>query len=259
MNQKQSGYSVVMIRLRLGDISTTQMRGLAPIIRRYCGGLVRMSIDQNLILRWIKHEHVPSLFAELEPLGLAEAEAGKLYDVTSCPGAETCQLGISASRGLSRAMEAEFKKRKLEGPDIENIRIKISGCPNSCGQHHIADIGFFGGARKVGEHLAPHFQLMLGGLTEEGKAEFGKNILKLPAKRIPEAVVRMLERYRTDRAAGTEPFRAFALRVGAGYWKSALAEFEQLPPYEQSPDAYRDWGAETEFSLGGMGPGECAA
>jgi sulfite reductase beta subunit-like hemoprotein len=232
---------------------------LASIIRRYCGGLVRMSIDQNLILRWIKNEHVQALFAELEPLGLAEAEAGKLYDVTSCPGAETCQLGISASRGLSRALEAEFKKRKLEGSDIENVRIKISGCPNSCGQHHIADIGFFGSARKVGEHLAPHFQLMLGGLAEEGKAEFGKNILKLPAKRIPDAVARMLELYRKDRTSERELFRAFALRAGVDYWKHALTEFETLPPYEQSPEAYRDWGAETEFSLGGMGPGECAA
>jgi len=259
MGQKQAGFSVVTIRLRLGDISSAQMRALARILRRYCGGLARVSIDQNFVLRWIRNEHLTALFSELKPLGLAETEAGKLYDVTSCPGAETCQLGISASRGLSRALEARFKEVSLSGSDIEDVRIKVSGCPNSCGQHHIADIGFFGGARKVHDHLAPHFQLLIGGMTDEGKAQFGQPVLKLPARRIPDAVVRMLELYRQDRQSRQEPFRAFATRVGIAYWKQALEPFETLPPYEQFPDAYRDWGADTEFSLGGMGPGECAA
>ena len=259
MGQKQPGYSTVTIKLRLGDISSAQMRGLANIVRRYCGGLLRSSIDQNLILRWIRHEHFSALYSELLLLGLAEPEAGTLYDVTSCPGAETCQLGISASRGLSRALEAKLKDVGLSGPDIEQVRIKVSGCPNSCAQHHIADIGFFGGARKINDRLVPHFQLLLGGLAEEGKAEFGQSMLKLPARRIPEAVVRMLERYRADRTSAQEPFRVFAKRVGMGYWQQALAEFTTLPPYEETPEAYRDWGAETEFSLGGMGAGECAA
>lgn len=259
MGQKQSGYSVVTIRLRLGDISSSQMRALAQVIRRYCGERLRVSIEQNLALRWVRNEHLAALFSELEPLGLAEPEANHLYDVTSCPGAETCQLGISASRGLSRALEVRFKEVGLSGEDIERVRIKVSGCPNSCGQHHVADIGFFGGARKVNERLVPHFQLLLGGLTEEGKAQFGQPVLKLPARRIPDAVVRMLELYRNDRRSGAEPFGAFAARVGLEYWKQALAPFETLPPYDESPEQYRDWGAETEFSLGGMGPGECAA
>jgi sulfite reductase beta subunit-like hemoprotein len=259
IGQKQRGFSVVMIRLRLGDISTPQMRELSGIIRRYCGGRLRISIEQNLYLRWVRNEHLASIFADLERIGLAETEAGKLYDVTSCPGAETCQLGIAASRGLSRAMEDGLKAAQLSGPDIENIRIKISGCPNSCGQHHIADIGFFGGARKVNDHLAPHFQLLLGGFAEEGKAGFGEAILKLPARRIPEATVRILELYRKDRQSTQESFRAFAARVGLPYWKQALEPFTALPPYAEAPQLYRDWGAETEFSLGGMGPGECAA
>lgn len=259
LGQKQAGYSVVTIRLRLGDITTAQMRALAGIIRRYNGGRLRTAIEQNLLLPWIKHEHLAALFSELEPLGLAETEAGKLYDVTSCPGAETCQLGISASRGLSRAMEEHFKAAKLSGPDIEDVHIKISGCPNSCGQHHIADIGFFGGASKVNDHLAPHFQLMVGGLTEEGKAQFGQPVFKLPARRIPEAVTQMLTLYRKDRQSPQETFRVFAARVGAAYWKQALEPYRTLPAYEQSPEAYRDWGAETDFTLGGMGPGECAA
>ena len=259
MGQKQPGYSVVTIRLRLGDISTQQMRDLAKIIRTYCGGWMRVSINQNVALRWVRNEHLAHLFGELEPLGLAETEAEKLYDVTSCPGAETCQLGIAASRGLSRALEEHFKKAGLAGADIENVRIKISGCPNSCGQHHIADIGFFGGAKKVNDKLAPHFQMMLGGFTEEGKAQFGQPILKLPARRIPEAIVHMLERFRAKRQSPQETFSAFANRVGLDYWKREMAPFTTLPAYETSPEAYRDWGAETEFSLGGMGPGECAA
>jgi len=259
MGQKQPGYSVVTIRLRLGDMTSHQMRALAQIIRRYCGESLRVSIEQNLVLRWVRHEHLAALFSELEPLGLAEPEANHLSDVTSCPGAETCQLGISASRGLARALEAAFKDRRLSGSDIENIRIKVSGCPNSCGQHHVADIGFFGGARKVNGRLVPHFQLLLGGFTEEGKAQFGQPVMKLPARRIPDAVVRILELYRQGRQSSQESFRAFVSRVGLDYWKGVLMPFETLPPYDASPDAYRDWGAETEFSLGGMGPGECAA
>jgi len=259
MGQKQPGYSAVTIRLRLGDITSTQMRALAQIIRRYCGECLRATIEQNLALRWVRNEHLVALFSELEPLGLAEPEANHLYDVTSCPGAETCQLGISASRGLARALEARFKKAGVAGADIEHIRIKVSGCPNSCGQHHIADIGFFGGARKVNERLAPHFQLLLGGLAEEGKAQFGQPVMKLPARRIPEAVVRILELYRQGRQSSQESFRACAARLGPDYWKRALEPFETLPPYEASPEAYRDWGAESDFSLGGMGPGECAA
>ena len=257
--QKQPGFSTVAIRLRLGDVSSAQMRGLAQILRRYCGGKLRTSIEQNLILRWVRTEHLTALFPELAAIGLAAPEAGKLQDVTSCPGAETCQLGIAASRGLARAVEDGLKAARLSGPDIDDIRVKISGCPNSCGQHHVADIGFFGGARKLNDRLTPHFQLLLGGLTEEGRAKFGEPVLKLPARRIPEAVVRIIELYRKDRQSAQEPFRVFAGRVGAAYWKHALEPFTALPPYERSPESYRDWGAETEFTLGGMGPGECAA
>jgi sulfite reductase beta subunit-like hemoprotein len=259
LNQKQKGFSTVAIRLRLGDISSSQMRALAKVIRRYCGGKLRASIEQNLILRWVKNEHLTGLFSELQAIGLADPEAGKLHDVTSCPGAETCQLGIAASRGLARAVEDQFNASKLAGPDIDEIRVKISGCPNSCGQHHVADIGFFGGARKLNDRLTPHFQLMLGGLTEEAKAKFGESIVKLPARRIPEATVHIIDRYRKDRQSPQETFRAFTGRVGAAYWKQAMEPFTTLPPFEQSPDAYRDWGADTEFTLGGMGPGECAA
>ncbi len=258
IGQKQDGFSTVTIRLRLGDQSSKQMRELAKILRKF-GASCRVVITQNLMLRWVRNEHLQALFAALEPLGMAETEAEKLYDVTSCPGAETCQLGISASRGLARALESEMKKANLTGEDIDNVRIKVSGCPNSCGQHHIADIGFFGGAKKVGEHLAPHFQLMVGGMTEEGKAVFAQNVIKLPAKRIPDAVIKMLELYRKDRTSPKETFPNFSGRVGVVYWKAALEPFTTLPAYEQTPEAYRDWGAEEEFSLGGMGPGECAA
>ena len=258
IGQKQAGFSTVTIRLQLGDQSSKQMRELAKILRRY-GMSCRVVITQNLMLRWVRNEYLQALFSELEPLGMAETEAEKLSDVTSCPGAETCQLGISASRGLARALESRIKEAKLSGEDVENVHIKVSGCPNSCGQHHIADIGFFGGAKKVGEHLAPHFQLMVGGMTDEGKAIFGQPVVKLPAKRIPDAVVEMLTLYRKDRTSPQESFRDFSNRVGVAYWKQAMESFTTLPAYEQSPEAYRDWGAETEFSLGGMGPGECAA
>ena len=142
---------------------------------------------------------------------------------------------------------------------MDQVRIKVSGCPNSCGQHHIADIGFFGGARKINDRLVPHFQMLIGGRTAEGQAAFGKNTIKLPARRIPEAVVEMLTLYRRDRQSATETFQAFSDRVGLDYWKNALQEFTTLPSYEEAPAMYRDWGAETEFSLDDLGPGECAA
>ena len=259
LRQKQPGYSVVTMRLRLGDIASNQMRALARVVRRYCGGQLRTTIEQNLILRWIRNDQLVSIYRELAPVGLAEPEADRLQDVTSCPGASTCQLGIAASRGLAGAVETRLREAQLSGNDIDHLRIKISGCPNSCGQHHTADIGFFGGARKINERLVPHFQLLLGGRTTEEKAEFGQPILKLPARRIPDAVVRILEHYRKDRQSEQESFKVFATRVGSEYWKAALDGFTTLPPYEASADAYRDWGAETDFSLGGMGPGECAA
>jgi sulfite reductase beta subunit-like hemoprotein len=257
--QKQPGYSIVTIRLRLGDITASQMHALARIVRRYCGGQLRTSIDQNLVLRWIRTEQLQALFSELQPAGLAEPEADRLQDVTSCPGASTCQLGIAASRGLTEAVEAQVKASGLAGEDLDHIRIKISGCPNSCGQHHIADIGFFGGARKLNDRLVPHFQLLLGGLATESIAEFGQPVLKLPARRIPAAVAQILRLYRQGRTSERESFREFVRRVGVDYWKTALEPFTTLPPYEHAPELYRDWGAEADFSLGGMGPGECAA
>ncbi len=257
--QKQDNYSMVAIRLGLGDITVEQMRTLAKIMRRYNGGMLRTSIRQNLILRWVRNDLLPALYAELKAIDLVEPNAFTIYDVTSCPGASTCQLGIAASRGLATAIEKELAEAGLTGRDLEDLQIKISGCPNSCGQHHIADVGFFGGARKVNGRLAPHFQLMIGGYTEEGKAEFGKNVTKLPAWRTPAAMIEILKLYRKDRTSESETFRAFAERVGTAYWKEALKGFENLPTYEEQPEAYRDWFVEKEFSLEGMGPGECAA
>ena len=259
MRQKQPGFSAVTVRLRLGDISSKQMRDLAAISRKFCGGRVRTTIDQNLLLRWVRDEHLAALHAALLAIGLADAEANLLQDVISCPGAETCQLGIAASRGLARAVEDGIKASKLAGDDLDKIRIKISGCPNSCGQHHIADIGFFGGSRNVNGKLAPHFQLMLGGLATEGVAVFGQNVIKLPARRIPDAITAILSAYRADRQSPAESFRDFSRRVGLDFWKKKLEPFTSLPAFEQSPELYRDWGAETDFSMGGMGPGECAA
>jgi sulfite reductase beta subunit-like hemoprotein len=257
--QKQAGYSTVVIRLVLGDIFSPQMRALADILRRFNGGVCRTMITQNLLLRWIKNEHLKALFAELDAIGLGEANAETLWDVTACPGASTCQLGIAGSRSLAKVLEENLQSAGLIGEDIEGIRIKISGCPNSCGQHHIADIGFYGSARKVDEHLAPHFQLMLGGFTAEGIAEFGKSISKIPARRVPEVVVHILQLYREKRSSPQESFKDFANRLGIPFWKEALEPFTTLPSYAEHPEQYRDWAAEAEFTLQGMGPGECAA
>ncbi|MBN1586698.1 MAG: nitrite/sulfite reductase [Candidatus Omnitrophica bacterium] len=257
--QKQDGYSMVLIRLHLGDINSKQARQLAQIVRRFCGGRLRTAISQNLVLRWIRKEHLGALYEALVSAGLADTEAERLLDVTSCPGAETCQLGIAASRGLARALEQALERSGLQGEDLDTIRIKVSGCPNSCGQHHIANIGFLGGSRKIDGRLVPHFQMLLGGQTGEGVAIFGKPTMRFPARRVPGAVQRILELFRQEREAEDESFNRFVERVGKDFWKEKLEEFTTLPSYEEDPSMHRDWGAETDFSLEGMGAGECAA
>jgi len=184
--------------------------------------------------------------------------AERLGDVTCCPGADTCQLGITSSRGLALAIGERFQNGLKELADQAGIRIKISGCPNSCGQHHIANIGFFGGARKFEGRQVPTYQMFLGGnLGKVGDAPYGKAFLKIPAKNIPSAVERLLLLYRDERVEG-ESFNGFVERYGFTNLREHSKQFGELPGFEADPERYRDWGAEGGFTIE-RGPGECAA
>ncbi|RTI03689.1 ferredoxin--nitrite reductase, partial [Thermus scotoductus] len=255
--QKQAGFYTVAVRLPLGDITPEGLRALAEIAEVYAGE-VRSAISQNFLLRYVPEEALGGLYEALLQAGLAQPQAHTLLDITRCPGADTCNLAITHSRGLAQALEAHLASLALvQDPMVRPISIKISGCPNSCGQHHIADIGFYGSSRKVGEREVPHYTLLLGGRTRAGEARFGQVVARIPARRTPEAVERILKRYQEEREQG-ESFQAYLDRVGAASFKPLLEDLQTIPSYEEAPEYYQDLGAEGETFRVQLGRGECA-
>ena len=257
LTQKQSGYSLAIVVTPLGDITVPQMRTLSNIARKFNGGRLRTMVQQNLMLPWIKNEHLVALHLELKAAGLATAGALRLSDVTRCPGADTCQIAVTKSRGLAGAILDLFKNGLAADMDMKDLSIKISGCTNSCGQHHIGNIGFFGTYRKVNGHEVPHYQLLLGGDIREGHAQFGQPITAVPAKRAPEVVKHLVGLYKKERQ-GSERFVQTIERLGRERLKQEVEPFRALPPYEQKPEMYFEWGEFQEFHAE-VGQGECAA
>lgn len=256
--QRQPGYVVATVTLPLGDITADQMRALADIARRYVGDTVRTTVDQNIVLRWVREADLLDLYRDLVAAKLGAPGAQTVVDVVACPGTDTCKLGIASSRGLAR----ELRKRMLEksfalDTAVRGLLIKISGCFNSCGQHHVADLGFYGVSRQVGGYQVPHFQVVLGGQWTNNGGSYGLPIGAIPSKNIPALVDRLTDRYVRDRQ-GVETFKAFCARIGKKALKEILDEFVKVPSHDQSPDYYSDWGDPREFSTGDMGTGECA-
>lgn len=257
LKQKQAGYSLAIVVTPLGDIDVPQMNALANIARKYNGGRLRTMVQQNFMLPWIQNEHLVPLYVELKAIGLATAGALRLSDVTRCPGADTCQIAVTKSRGLASAILDLFKNGLGQDMDMKDLHIKISGCTNSCGQHHIGNIGFFGTYRKVNGHEVPHYQLLLGGDIREGDAKFGQPIAAVPAKRAPEVVKHLVGLFKKEKKEG-ERFVQTMERLGKTRIKEEVEPFRALPPYEQNPDLYYEWGEFKEFKAE-IGQGECAA
>src|SRR5688500_17749119 len=162
--QRQPGYVVATVTCPLGDLTSDQVRALADISARYAGGNARTTVEQNLVFRWVPHDKVIDLYKELAALKLNQPGASRIEDVVACPGTDTCKLGIASSRGLAGELRQRYVTQAEGMPEaVRNLRIKVSGCFNSCGQHHIADIGFYGNSRNIGGYTVPHFQVMLGG------------------------------------------------------------------------------------------------
>ena len=218
--QRQPGFSTVEVKVRRGDLTVEQLRGLADVMRRYSGGYARTTVHQNLVLRWVRDESVYEVWRALSDLELGDAGADEISDVVSCPGTDSCKLGITSSMGLNQAIQERIVQMEIGDPLTRRIHIKMSGCPNGCGQHHIADIGFYGASIKVGDRTIPAYIPHVGGVYEGGEVRYGQRLkARLPAKRVPEAVERWVRFYESERADG-EPFREFVDRVGA-------QEFEQ--------------------------------
>jgi len=258
VRQAQPGWNTIYVLLPIGDATADQMHALAEIARKYANGHIRTSAAQNFVLRWVHDDDLSAVHAALEDIGLAEAHAMTISDVITCPGADTCSIGVTSSKGLG----TELRQRILAGngkyrdPLVEEIRIKISGCPNSCGQHHVADIGFYGMAIRMGERQVPAFQLMLGG-NAQGEGRLAKLTMKLPARYIPDAVEKLIDTYVAERGDG-EKFAEWTARVGTARVQEALAAYKVVPEFNQDPMAYVDWGQSKLFTLDDMGEGECA-
>jgi len=260
--QPQPGYVVATVRLPLGDLTATQARQLSDLARRFTGDTIRLTVEQNLVLRWLPEADIPELHRELERIDLALAGASTLADITACPGTDTCKLGIASSRGLAAALSEHLEgqdRAALNGSagDLAGLHIKVSGCFNSCGQHHVADVGFLGVSRNVGGRRVAHFQLVVGGEWENNGGSYGLAIGAFPSKRIPDVVDRLTALWLRERQAG-ERLQAFIQRIGRAKVKEALEDLRHVPAYEEDKSYYSDWGDSREYTIGDMGVGECA-
>ena len=255
--QKQDGYVVATVTLPLGDITANQLRALADVVRRYTKGTVRSTVEQNFVIRWVSLKDLSNLYRDLEAVGLGDPGAGAIVDIVTCPGTDTCKLGISSSRGLAAELHKRLTEKRFEfDQPVENLHIKISGCFNSCGQHHVCDLGFYGVSRKMGGFAVPHFQVVLGGEWEHNGGTYGMPVLAVPSKRIPEVVTRLTEKYVGSRQNG-ETFKEFAKRTGKVQLKSWLEDLAR-PAAPGDRSLFSDWGDPREYTLGDMGTGECA-
>jgi sulfite reductase beta subunit-like hemoprotein len=239
---------------RLGDITPAQFRGLADL-QREVGCEVRITNRQNFVLRGLREDQLPRVFEALAAVDMAAAGAELVRDVVACPGADTCNLAVTQSRGLASDIDRALEEAGLA--EVGGVRINISGCTNSCGQHHIADIGFFGLERRAHGQAAPGYQMLLGGRVGDTEIEFGQKATKVPAKAASTAVVRVVGTYAADRQAG-ETFAAWLARSGGAATVGAtLADLDAFPDPATAPDFYVDFD-ETGPYVSSVGESECA-
>ena len=255
VNQRQLGFAAAVVKLPSGDITSEQMFALADLTDTYSNGNIRTTIDQNLIVRWIPDFRLKEFYKELASQGLGAPGANGIEDIVACPGTDTCGLGITSSKGMARALAELFPAGETPD-DLKGVDVKISGCHNSCAQHHIATIGLHGVGKRIGEHIAPVYELHLGGQVN-GTAKIAQLIVKVPAKNVPDAIRHLLEVYRRDQQGG-ENLQAFIMRMGKAKLKEELIPYTFLPSFEENANYYFDWEADEEFSVEDLGPGECA-
>ncbi|MDX6716208.1 MAG: hypothetical protein QOH30_2766, partial [Baekduia sp.] len=257
--QKQAGFNAVEIKVYRGDLTPSQFRDLGQIMRDFSGGWARTTVGQNLVLRWVRDEAIYDVWQRLTAIGLGEAGAQEITDNVSCPGTDSCKLGITSSMGLNAAINAKLLEMDIQDPLSRRIHIKNSGCPNGCSQHHIADLGFYGASIKVGEHTIPAYVAHVGGTYEQGQVGYGTRLkVRLPAKRVPVAVERWIRMYEAERTEG-ETFKAYADRVGTTRFEDEVKHDLALPVEFglDTMNMFLDWDRSVPFQVI-RGEGECA-
>jgi sulfite reductase beta subunit-like hemoprotein len=258
-SQRQEGFSTVEVKIDRGDLTPEQFRGLAAIMREFTGGYARSTVQQNFVLRWVRDEALYDVWQRLGELGLDEPGPREITDVVSCPGTDSCKLGITSSMGLNRAIKERLEEMEISDPLTRRIHVKMSGCPNGCSQHHIANIGFYGASLKVGERQIPAYIPHIGGNYEGGEVVFGARLKsRLPAKRVPEAVERWVRLYEAERSAPDEEFNAFAERVSSARFEEEVKDLTLPVEFSlETMQQFIDWNRSSPYKVE-RGEGECA-
>jgi sulfite reductase beta subunit-like hemoprotein len=238
----------------LGDVTSGQFRAVASIIREFDVD-VRVTNRQNLVLRDLSEEQLPALYERLVAADMARPGAELSRDVVACPGADTCNLAVTQSRGLASAIGAALDEAGLA--EVGGLRVNISGCTNSCGQHHTSDIGFFGAERRAHGQSAPGYQMLLGGYVGQEQIHFGKKALRLPAKNAAEATVRVVSRFAGEREAGERFIDWLERSGGASGVAAGLKDLDEFPTPDEGPEFYVDYD-ETGPYVAEIGESECA-
>ncbi|HEX8715096.1 MAG TPA: nitrite/sulfite reductase [Solirubrobacteraceae bacterium] len=256
--QKQQGFVTVEVKVTRGDLTPEQFRGLAQIMRDFAGGYARTTVQQNFVLRWVREESVFDVWQALSKLGLGEAGSREIDDVVSCPGTDSCKLGITSSMGLNGAVQERVESMNITDELTRKVNIKISGCPNGCGQHHVASIGFTGASIKVGDHTIPAYIPHVGGVFEGGDVQFGTRLkLRLPSKRVPDAIERWIGQYEANRNDGEE-WNEYLARVGTGELEAQVKDLSMPVDFGlETMNQFIDWNRDVPFEVI-RGEGECA-
>jgi sulfite reductase beta subunit-like hemoprotein len=256
--QRQIGFSTVHVKVTRGDLTPEQLRGMANVMRRYCGGFMRTTVHQNFVLRWVRDETIYEVWQALDALGLGDVGPDTINDVVSCPGTDSCKLGITSSMGLNAAVQTRLEEMRISDPLTRAIHIKMSGCPNGCSQHHIANIGFYGASIKVGTHTIPAYVAHVAGNFEGGEIVYGQRLkVRLPAKRVPDAIERWLRWYEAEREEG-EAFNDFTARVGTKAFEDQVRDLAMPVEFGlETMTTFIDWTKDVPFQVV-RGEGECA-
>ncbi|MYA59702.1 MAG: nitrite/sulfite reductase [Chloroflexi bacterium] len=259
--QRQEGFNVVYVRVERGDIYAEQWQPLADIAREFGGGRARIDQQQNIVFRWVRTESLYDVYLALKEIGMATSGRETIRDIVTCPGTDSCKLGITSSMGLNQALGEKLDALDISDPGVSKIHIKASGCPNSCGQHHVANIGFHGAVMRGGGGQVPAYELFIAGESTDGPVRVGNRVrARVPAKRAPEALEMIIDHYKANRNEGEE-FNAFVDRVGTkpyedmfGPWKAEVGGMELG---RENINTYMDWGKTVLYKLE-RGEGECA-